>query len=148
MRKGILIGTVLGLLFAGTSAAASRWLITSTHQIKPSVLHQLHGARGKTGVAGAPGHFSTANVSVVQGAPVFLCPAGQAQACNVGSGFASCPQGAVALSGGWAPAGNGLVNTTIVDSHPDDGAGSQWFVLMDNESAIAESFTPYAVCAK
>lgn len=47
----------LALLFSlgGTALAAGHYLITSTSQIKPSVLRQLHGAVGATGATGARG---------------------------------------------------------------------------------------------
>ena len=48
---------LLALFFAlgGTAIAAKHYLITSTSQIKPSVLEQLHGKVGETGPAGTAG---------------------------------------------------------------------------------------------
>jgi hypothetical protein len=56
MRK-LSIGILAGLLLvgAGVAGAATRYVITSTVQIKPSVLDQLKGNRGLPGVAGARG---------------------------------------------------------------------------------------------
>jgi hypothetical protein len=56
MRKTTIALSVLGaLLVATTATAASRYLITSTKQIKPSVLLQLHGKKGTRGATGSQG---------------------------------------------------------------------------------------------
>lgn len=55
IRHNIVAWLALFVALTGTSLAASRYLITSTHQIKPSVLKQLRGTRGATGAAGASG---------------------------------------------------------------------------------------------
>src|SRR5262249_342423 len=47
----------LALVFAlgGSAVAAKHYMITSTSQIKPSVLKKLHGAKGARGPAGLSG---------------------------------------------------------------------------------------------
>ena len=51
------VAATMALVFAmgGSAMAANHYLITSTKQIKPSVLKSLKGNRGPKGTAGAPG---------------------------------------------------------------------------------------------
>lgn len=61
IRRNVVAYLALFFAFTGTSLAASRYIITSTAQIKPSVLRQLRskgdlrGPRGETGPAGVLG---------------------------------------------------------------------------------------------
>lgn len=161
MRKSILIAVAAALVFTATGAAASRWVITSTHQIKPSVLRQLHGARGARGLtgargstgatgpagaAGAPGAFSTANVTEVQGPVQTMCPSPNAS-CDVAGSLAQCPPGAVVLGGGWTGGDSPPVDATV--SYNDPLGGTSWDVVVANNStaAIDPTIQAYAVCA-
>jgi hypothetical protein len=51
------VASTLALLFAmgGSAIAASHYLINSTHQINPKVIHALRGEQGRRGVSGKAG---------------------------------------------------------------------------------------------
>jgi hypothetical protein len=55
IRRNLVAWLALFVALGGTSLAASHYLITSTKQIKPSVLRQLRGSDGATGPRGLPG---------------------------------------------------------------------------------------------
>ncbi len=55
VRRNLVAWIALFVAMTGTSAAATHYLITSTKQIKPSVLRTLRGARGARGATGATG---------------------------------------------------------------------------------------------
>ncbi len=69
--SGLSVVALLVILLAlgGSAAAAGRYIITSTHQIKPSVLGALRGARGPTGPRGSQGPAGTPGLQGPQGSP-------------------------------------------------------------------------------
>jgi hypothetical protein len=138
----------LALFFslAGTGLAASKYIITSTHQIKPSVLKALRGKRGPAGLpgalgaTGAAGVFSTSDLTVAQGPTESLCVFGGGS-CGTAESIAVCPTG-VAVSGGWL----GDMPNGVVASNSLDGP-TQWEITMNNEGPIAGTFNAFVVCA-
>ncbi|HET7296031.1 MAG TPA: hypothetical protein VFI66_02755 [Gemmatimonadales bacterium] len=68
LRNNAIALTALVFAFTGTGLAASHYIITSTKQIKPSVLRKLHGARGAKGPAGAQGKEGAAGKQGATGA--------------------------------------------------------------------------------
>ena len=131
----------LALFFAlaGTTLAASKYLITSTSQIKPSVINALRGRQGRGGATGPAGVFSASDTTIVDGPTVSsLAPFGQPG--DSGTSVAACPTGDVAIGGGYA--GTGLLEATT--SQP---TGGSWFVAATNAFNTAASFFAVAVCA-
>jgi hypothetical protein len=128
------------LVLSGGAFAASRYLITSTRQIKPSVLRQLHGA---TGPAGPAGTFSSAGVATVSGPSAPMC-ASSANTCAVGSSVATCPAGDIVLSGGYDGETDPPVDATAGYDEPLGSNG--WEVIMSNNALIPASFHAIAVC--
>jgi hypothetical protein len=96
------LAATLAVFFAmsGGAYAASRYLITSTKQIKPSVLSSLK-VKGKTGPAGA------------NGAPGAQGPQGPAGTSGTGTPGAEGPKGAEGKAGA---NGESVVNTKIETS--------------------------------
>jgi hypothetical protein len=59
MRRNVVAWLALFVALGGTSLAASRYVISSTKQIKPSVLRSLRGREGPQGPAGMQGPAGT-----------------------------------------------------------------------------------------
>jgi hypothetical protein len=138
----------VALFFSMTGAgfAADHYIITSTSQIKPSVLSKLKGKAGQAGTAGVVGangaSFTSADIGTVEGSEVVLCTSGGGS-CAVGTSTAVCPAGSVVLGGGWS--GDVVEGTPATSSSL---AGNSWTVTFTNDSSdVAAHFTAYAQCA-
>ncbi len=79
LRHNAIALTALLFAMTGTGLAASHYIITSTSQIKPSVLRQLRGERGPRGPAGEPAEEASGGVYLLagtEGPPGFPGPVG------------------------------------------------------------------------
>ena len=129
----------LVLAMGGGAYAAKRYLITSTKQIKPSVLKQLKGASGKagpagpagpTGPAGAPG----AGTAGPQGATGPAGPKGDTGA----AGAAGAPGAKGATGTPWVP------NNTLPSKATETGA---WSFGPTAATSISGSFAQVPVAS-
>jgi hypothetical protein len=84
IRRNLVAWLALFIALAGTSVAATHYTLTSTGQVKPSVLKQLRGgkgpagATGREGPAGAPGAKGEQGLRGEQGPKGEVGPKGEA----------------------------------------------------------------------
>jgi hypothetical protein len=178
-KAAVLAAVALGvLLIAASAGAATKYLITSTRQISPAVLKQLKGAQGPAGATGATGPAGatgapgpqgpqgpvgpagasgsgSSSLTLTQSSKTFQIPAGQEY-----GDFAACPDGDVAVSGGWSlgdpevdsrmdVVGEGVVNTSVgsppIPTQPSFEGSYE--VQMWNESSSTQTVTVGVYCA-
>jgi len=91
-------------LGGGTAWAAHTYLITSTRQIKPSVLEQLRGDRGPAGLPGSAGSAGAAGAQGIQGVQGATGPAGP---------FPSSLAAGQTLTGTWVAGGQAAASGDV-----------------------------------
>lgn len=156
----LLSGLALFFALGGTAIAAHHYLITSTSQIKPSVLHQLKGAAGSAGSPGSVGPAGPAGSVGPQGPVGPPGPAGSGTGAGsalttvegpdhtvpaynekgaggfegIESSVATCPSGERVVSGG----ANVFAGVVAGEVSVASENRSSWIVVVANDSTFKE----------
>ncbi len=162
------VAATLALVFAmsGSAIAAKHYLITSTSQIKPSVLAKLRasakpgaagvagaqgpqgpqGPRGLTGTSiegpkGLPGSAGISGYEIVTGSEVQSLKTGD----NAAFASASCPAGKSVLGGGFTTDDAEAAKPFAIEDLPSGSGG--WKVLLLSPDLAGYGLQAYAICA-
>lgn len=144
----------LFIALGGTAIAARHYLITSTSQIKPSVLRSLRhaGTSGLPGTSGSPGLTGTRGPEGPRGlegpaGPTLLGaerevhgPSETIGAGEEGFSFAECPEGESVVSGGGSTGGGLALTGSYANIHL-----SGWIAAVG--PGPKGSVTAFAICA-
>ncbi len=151
----VIASLALFLALGGTAVAARHYLITSTRQIKPTVLKALHGARGPSGPAGPSGAAGSPGPPGAQGPRGEAGPSNSLSALTTiraldlkvspgkeATSVATCPSGMHAVGGG-EYSGFAIRNgAELSEDH------QSWIVLVTNLSGVETNLEAIAYCAK
>jgi hypothetical protein len=153
---GLIACLALFVALGSSALAASRYLITSTSQIKPAVIKALKGGTGSDGEQGPQGPQGPQGSQGPQGGVGPQGPAGpgslsalttiigptvEVPVGEVGSAEAVCPAGFRAVSGGGYGGVAGLVDSEMESSH------LSWFVIVSNKTLIPVKINASVECA-
>jgi hypothetical protein len=147
------VAATLALILAmsGTAIAAKHYIITSTRQIKPSVLRKLRGKAGPAGRQGPAGPAGPqgpqgpggpAGPSNLSGIQVEEGPTVHVQPKEVRGALAFCPRGMAAVSGG----GYGSLSGILASETSAEGRVG-WFIVTDNTTLEEEKIHAQVLCA-
>jgi hypothetical protein len=157
--------STLALILAtgGSAVAAQHYILTSTKQIKPSVLRQLrgnNGARGAQGLqgpqgaAGAPGPqglVGAAGPGGPQGPTGFVGKLVEVTGPNVSvpakgtaASAAFCPSGDQVVSGGYGTDFKQPTENTVLFDGPEEG--TSWEVEAENSGTEESHVEAIALC--
>lgn len=140
MRKSVIVVVAVGVLvLAAGAGAASRWVITSTHQIKPSVLKSLRGKTGPRGYRGPAG--SVAGLATTVSEKLTLQPGQSTYDLDPSGNFkADCP-------GGYSATGTGFNADTFDEVAFVESYGSFVGGFIYNSGSIPSAVYLQAICA-
>jgi hypothetical protein len=141
--RTLIIAVLASLLVVASAGAATHYLITSTHQIKPSVLAQLKGNRGYRGYTGATGSRGATGVAGAQGATGAQGPQG-----TPGTAAAQGAKGDPGAQGQQGPQGDPGAQGRQGDAGPAGPPGvSNWFRASNSANVYLNpsSSTPASV---
>jgi hypothetical protein len=128
----IVAAVVAAAVLVGGAAAATRYIITSTSQIKPSVLRKFQRTLA---FRDQQGHLAS------------MCPFGTDTTgqCEIAASDSRCPGGSIATGGGFDGASSPPIGASIGYNEPDsDGHG--WHIIMANGASTTSTFRTVAVC--